>query len=121
MEERMELGVAAAPGSSSSGLGVGPVGGALDAGPGSAGLAGIQEETGVRRDGSEADPDAPPKKRVRLQEGEAGKLEERLYSVLCCTVCLDLPKASVYQVNNAIMKLTAQRNSYVYVINTMQI
>lgn len=102
----MELGVAAAPGSSSSGLGVGPVGGALDAGPGSAGLVGIQEEPGVRRDGSgsEADPDAPPKKRVRQQEGEAGKLEERLYSVLCCTVCLDLPKASVYQVNNVIMK-----------------
>ncbi len=117
MEERMELGVVAVPGSSSSGLGVGPVGGALDAGPGSAGLPGIQEESGVRRDGpgSEADPDAPPKKRVRLQEGEAGKLEERLYSVLCCTVCLDLPKASVYQVNinNAIMKLTAQRNPYV--------
>lgn len=111
MEERMELGVAAAPGSSSSGLGVGPVGGALDAGPGSAGLAGIQEESGVRRDGSgtEADPDAPPKKRVRQQEGEAGKLEERLYSVLCCTVCLDLPKASVYQVNKAIMELTVQK------------
>lgn len=102
MEERMELGVVAVPGSSSSGLGVGPVGGALDAGPGSAGLPGIQEESGVRRDGpgSEADPDAPPKKRVRLQEGEAGKLEERLYSVLCCTVCLDLPKASVYQCTN---------------------
>ncbi|XP_051520310.1 zinc finger TRAF-type-containing protein 1 isoform X2 [Myxocyprinus asiaticus] len=102
MEERMELGVAAASGSSSAGLGVGPVGGALDAGPVNAGLAGIQEESGVRRDGSgtEADSDAPPKKRVRLQEGEAGKLEERLYSVLCCTVCLDLPKASVYQCTN---------------------
>lgn len=100
MDDRMELGVAAAPGSSSSGLSVGPVGGAMDAGPGSAGLVGIQEEPVVRRDvsGSEADPDAPPKKRVRHQEGEAGKLEERLYSVLCCTVCLDLPKASVYQV-----------------------
>lgn len=97
MEERGE--VAAAPGSSSAGLGVGPE--AVAAG---AGLSGIQEESGMRREGSgsgsgpETDPDAPPKKRVRLQEGEAGKLEERLYSVLCCTVCLDLPKASVYQV-----------------------
>lgn len=100
MEERGELAVAAAPGSSSSGLGVGPVGGAMEAGQGSAALAGIQEEPGGRRDasGPETDADAPPKKRVRLQEGEAGKLEERLYSVLCCTVCLDLPKASVYQV-----------------------
>lgn len=97
MEERGE--VAAASGSSSAGLGVGPE--AVAAG---AGLSGIQEESGMRREGSgsgsgpETDPDAPPKKRVRLQEGEAGKLEERLYSVLCCTVCLDLPKASVYQV-----------------------
>ncbi|XP_048142123.1 LOW QUALITY PROTEIN: cysteine and histidine-rich protein 1-A-like [Corvus hawaiiensis] len=56
-----------------------------------------------------ADPDAPPKKRLRAAgsgpggaEGAAGsvKLEERLYSVLCCTVCLDLPKASVYQCTN---------------------
>ncbi|KAG7317064.1 hypothetical protein KOW79_019362 [Hemibagrus wyckioides] len=97
MEERGE--VAAAPGSSSAGLGVGPE--AVAAG---AGLSGIQEESGMRREGSgsgpETDPDAPPKKRVRLQEGEAGKLEERLYSVLCCTVCLDLPKASVYQCTN---------------------
>lgn len=102
MEERGE--VAAAPGSSSAGLGVGPE--AVAAG---AGLSGIQEESGMRREGSgsgpETDPDAPPKKRVRLQEGEAGKLEERLYSVLCCTVCLDLPKASVYQVTTLLIQL----------------
>ena len=75
------------------------------AGPGvpdEAGLAGarqLQEAAG--------DPDAPPKKRLRAAEtaeaaaaaaAGSGKLEERLYSVLCCTVCLDLPKASVYQV-----------------------
>lgn len=96
IEERGEVAIPAAPGSSSAGLGVGP-----EAGAGSAGLSGLQEEPGVRRDGSipDTDTDAPPKKRIRLQEGEAGKLEERLYSVLCCTVCLDLPKASVYQVN----------------------
>uniref|UniRef100_A0A2I3HZN4 Zinc finger TRAF-type-containing protein 1 n=1 Tax=Nomascus leucogenys TaxID=61853 RepID=A0A2I3HZN4_NOMLE len=56
------------------------------------------------------DPDAPPKKRLRAAEAAeaaaaaaaagSGKLEERLYSVLCCTVCLDLPKASVYQCTN---------------------
>ncbi|XP_035285895.1 zinc finger TRAF-type-containing protein 1 isoform X1 [Anguilla rostrata] len=102
MEERVEVGVAAASGSSSAGLGVGAVGGALEAVAVGAVLAGIQEEAGVRREvsGPESDPDAPPKKRMRLQEGEAGKLEERLYSVLCCTVCLDLPKASVYQCTN---------------------
>ncbi|KAM4028135.1 zinc finger TRAF-type-containing protein 1 isoform 1-T1 [Anomaloglossus baeobatrachus] len=49
----------------------------------------------------EQDQDWPPKKRQRV-EAEPGsvRLEERLYSVLCCTVCLDLPKASVYQCTN---------------------
>ena len=96
LEERGEVGVAAAPGSSSAGLGVGAVGAALEAVAG--GMA-MQEEVAIRREGTESDQDEPPKKRMRLPEGESGKLEERLYSVLCCTVCLDLPKASVYQVN----------------------
>lgn len=95
LEER-DVGVAAAPGSSSAGLGVGAVGVAVEA---VAGVAAMQEEVAIRREGPEPNPDEPPKKRVKLPEGEAGKLEERLYSVLCCTVCLDLPKASVYQVN----------------------
>lgn len=97
MEERGEVGVAAAPGSSG---GVGAVGAALETVVGGPSM---QEEVGFRRGeglGPESDPDEPPpKKRMRLPEGESGKLEERLYSVLCCTVCLDLPKASVYQVN----------------------
>ncbi len=95
LEER-DVGVAAAPGSSSAGLGVGAVGAVVEA---VAGVAAMQEEVGIRREGPEPDPDEPPKKRVKVPEGESGKLEERLYSVLCCTVCLDLPKASVYQVN----------------------
>lgn len=94
LEER-DVGVAA-PGSSSAGLGVGAVGAAVEA---VAGVAAMQDEVGTRREGPESDPDEPPKKRVKVPEGESGKLEERLYSVLCCTVCLDLPKASVYQVN----------------------
>lgn len=83
---------------------------------GGSGEAGASEEAaaaasllgGARPHGDAgADPDAPPKKRLRAAgpgaggpDGAAGsvKLEERLYSVLCCTVCLDLPKASVYQV-----------------------
>uniref|UniRef100_A0AAV2K3U8 Zinc finger TRAF-type-containing protein 1 n=1 Tax=Knipowitschia caucasica TaxID=637954 RepID=A0AAV2K3U8_KNICA len=60
----------------------------------------MQEEIGSKREGPEPDPDEPPKKKAKVPEGEAGKLEERLYSVLCCTVCLDLPKASVYQCTN---------------------
>lgn len=104
LEDRGDMGVAAASGSSGGGHVVGAMGGGLEAGPGGAGLPGIQEEPGLRREASstDADPDAPPKKRVRLLEGESGKLEERLYSVLCCTVCLDLPKASVYQVKQTL-------------------
>jgi hypothetical protein len=97
------VGVGAGPGAAA-----GPAAAALGeaAGPGipdEAALAGarqLQEAAG--------DPDAPPKKRLRAAEAAeaaaaavaagSGKLEERLYSVLCCTVCLDLPKASVYQV-----------------------
>ncbi|XP_063777115.1 zinc finger TRAF-type-containing protein 1 isoform X5 [Pseudophryne corroboree] len=49
----------------------------------------------------EQDADWPPKKRLRVEAGSGSvRLEERLYSVLCCTVCLDLPKASVYQCTN---------------------
>lgn len=79
------------------------------AGPGlpdEAGLAGARQ---LQLQEAAGDPDAPPKKRLRAAEAAeaaaaaaaaagSGKLEERLYSVLCCTVCLDLPKASVYQV-----------------------
>ncbi|XP_066426136.1 zinc finger TRAF-type-containing protein 1 isoform X1 [Molothrus aeneus] len=90
---------AAAPGAAAAAaLGGGESGGAEEA----AAAAALLLEAG-------ADPDAPPKKRLRAAgsggggaEGAAGsvKLEERLYSVLCCTVCLDLPKASVYQCTN---------------------
>jgi len=94
--EESEVGVVAAPGSPSAGTGVGAVGAAAEA---VAGVAAMQEEVGIRREEPEPHPDEPPKKRVRVPDGESGKLEDRLYSVLCCTVCLDLPKASVYQVN----------------------
>ncbi|XP_077363993.1 zinc finger TRAF-type-containing protein 1 isoform X1 [Festucalex cinctus] len=62
-----------------------------------AGAGAGQEEVGTR---PVADSDEPPKKKTKVPEAESGKLEERLYSVLCCTVCLDLPKASVYQCTN---------------------
>ena len=31
---------------------------------------------------------------------DSDKLENRLGGILCCTVCLDLPKAAVYQVSD---------------------
>lgn len=116
-EEAGGGGPAAGPaGAVPAGVGVG-VGPGAAAGPAAAALGeaagpGIPDEAGLAgaRQLQEAagDPDAPPKKRLRAAEAAeaaaaavaagSGKLEERLYSVLCCTVCLDLPKASVYQV-----------------------
>lgn len=98
------VGVGAGPGAAAGPAAAAALGEAAGPGlPDEAGLAGarqLQEAAG--------DPDAPPKKRLRAAEAAeaaaaaaaagSGKLEERLYSVLCCTVCLDLPKASVYQV-----------------------
>ncbi|XP_064124338.1 zinc finger TRAF-type-containing protein 1 isoform X1 [Loxodonta africana] len=102
------VGVGAGPGAAA-----GPAAAALGeaAGPGlpdEAGLAGARQ---LQLQEAAGDPDAPPKKRLRAAEAAeaaaaaaaaagSGKLEERLYSVLCCTVCLDLPKASVYQCTN---------------------
>lgn len=39
------------------------------------------------------------RRKVSGPEGEKHKLEERLGGILCCAVCLDLPKAAVYQVS----------------------
>ncbi|XP_032172831.1 cysteine and histidine-rich protein 1-A isoform X3 [Mustela erminea] len=100
------VGVGAGPGAAAGPAAAAALGEAAGPGlPDEAGLAGarqLQEAAG--------DPDAPPKKRLRAAEAAeaaaaaaaagSGKLEERLYSVLCCTVCLDLPKASVYQCTN---------------------
>lgn len=43
----------------------------------------------------------PAKKRMRMSQAvdaAKNKLEDRLGDILCCAVCLDLPKAAVYQV-----------------------
>ncbi|XP_070320507.1 zinc finger TRAF-type-containing protein 1 isoform X2 [Odocoileus virginianus] len=100
------VGVGAGPGAAAGPAAAAALGEAAGPGlPDEAGLAGARQlqEAAV-------DPDAPPKKRLRAAEAAeaaaaaaaagSGKLEERLYSVLCCTVCLDLPKASVYQCTN---------------------
>lgn len=45
----------------------------------------------------------PDTKRRKVQSNNNDekkyKLEERLGGILCCAVCLDLPKAAVYQVS----------------------
>lgn len=37
----------------------------------------------------------------------AKKLEDRIGGILCCTVCLDLPQTSIYQVRDFFLSFTA--------------
>lgn len=50
-----------------------------------------------------SDDGEPCKKKLKCIEcgtpREDGKLEDRLSGILCCVVCLDLPKMTVFQVN----------------------
>lgn len=39
-------------------------------------------------------------KKLKTGTEDDKKLEQRLGGILCCAVCLDLPKSSVYQVGN---------------------
>ncbi|XP_053251059.1 zinc finger TRAF-type-containing protein 1 [Podarcis raffonei] len=99
----LALGEAAGPGPGGAEEPGPPLGaGGAGAGGGGGGGGGLVRQP---EPGGDRDSDAPPKKRLKLPGGAEGggggvKLEERLYSVLCCTVCLDLPKASVYQCTN---------------------
>lgn len=71
----------------------------------------MADETGSSVSGSElaestsdeclAEPDGPAKKRFKAGErtpGKSDKLEHRLGGILCCAVCLDLPRTAIYQV-----------------------
>ncbi|XP_035740648.1 cysteine and histidine-rich protein 1 homolog [Vespa mandarinia] len=44
------------------------------------------------------EPDKKRRKQVRGDGKTEQKLEHRLGGILCCAVCLDLPRAAVYQV-----------------------
>lgn len=46
---------------------------------------------------------------VDKQQTASDKLEHRLGGILCCAVCLDLPRAAIYQVRpNAAMRFSFQ-------------
>jgi len=44
------------------------------------------------------EPEKKRRKICKLSDGKSDKLEQRLGGILCCAVCLDLPRAAVYQV-----------------------
>jgi hypothetical protein len=45
------------------------------------------------------EPEAKKRKLSNPQESKPDKLELRLGGILCCAVCLDLPRAAIYQVS----------------------
>ena len=44
------------------------------------------------------EPEKKRRKLSKLPDGKSDKLEQRLGGILCCAVCLDLPRAAIYQV-----------------------
>ncbi|KAJ1530493.1 hypothetical protein ONE63_005391 [Megalurothrips usitatus] len=46
------------------------------------------------------EPDKKRRKLVKSSDGKTIKLEQRLGGILCCAVCLDLPRSAVYQCTN---------------------
>lgn len=55
-------------------------------------------------DGDDSQQQQPKKAKTGAEEEEK-KLEQRLGGILCCAVCLDLPKSSVYQVGHLLVLL----------------
>lgn len=49
-----------------------------------------------------AEPEVKKRKISKANESKAEKLEQRLGGILCCAVCLDLPRAAVYQVSHSL-------------------
>ncbi|XP_077502407.1 zinc finger TRAF-type-containing protein 1 isoform X2 [Amblyomma americanum] len=73
----------------------------------------MADETGSSVSGSElaestsdeclGEAEGPAKKRFKAGErllGKSDKLEHRLGGILCCAVCLDLPRSAIYQCTN---------------------
>lgn len=73
----------------------------------------MADETGSSVSGSElaestsdeclGETEGPAKKRFKAGErilGKSDKLEHRLGGILCCAVCLDLPRSAIYQCTN---------------------
>lgn len=58
---------------------------------------GVVENIDKREDFAE--PDAKKRKISKPADDKTYKLEDRLGGILCCAVCLDLPRAAVYQVS----------------------
>lgn len=54
-------------------------------------------------DDNSGEPDAKKPKLASAEQKETiiEKLEQRLGGILCCTVCLDLPKSAIYQVRDS--------------------
>ncbi|KAG8330678.1 hypothetical protein J6590_057255 [Homalodisca vitripennis] len=56
--------------------------------------------TDVEKSEEFSEPEAKKRKLSNQQDAKPDKLELRLGGILCCAVCLDLPKAAIYQCTN---------------------
>lgn len=48
------------------------------------------------------EPDKKRRKIGKSSDGKSVKLEQRLGGILCCAVCLDLPRSAVYQARKSL-------------------
>ena len=66
-----------------------------------------------------AEPEVKRRKLIPKEAEESkNRLEDKLGGILCCAVCLDLPKAAVYQVSQICLRLGIL--TFVCLLNSVQ-
>lgn len=66
--------------------------------PGSSSSVPTEPEENVEKSDEYSEPEKKRRKLLKGQESKPDKLELRLGGILCCAVCLDLPRVAIYQV-----------------------
>jgi hypothetical protein len=66
------------------------------------------------------EPEKKRRKVCKISDGKSDKLEQRLGGILCCAVCLDLPRAAVYQVCfwNQLIEIVTVINTWCLIVDT---
>lgn len=66
--------------------------------PGSSSSVPTEPEEIIEKSDEYSEPEKKRRKLLKGQETKPDKLELRLGGILCCAVCLDLPRVAIYQV-----------------------
>lgn len=67
--------------------------------PGSSSSVPTEPEENVEKSDDYSEPEKKRRKLLKGQDSKPDKLELRLGGILCCAVCLDLPRVAIYQVS----------------------